>query len=58
VKFLNLDIGPNRELLIDLGVSGLPCFLFFKNGQQVDYLAGKNILMEEIADQTQNLLKS
>jgi thiol-disulfide isomerase/thioredoxin len=58
VKFLNLNIGPNREFLIELGISGLPSFLFFKNGHEISTLAGRNILMDEIMDHTQKLLLS
>jgi thioredoxin 1 len=53
-----MEIGPNRELLIELNVSGLPTFLFYNNGQQVSFLAGKNIFLEEIKDHTEKLLSS
>jgi thiol:disulfide interchange protein len=52
-----MEIGPNRELLIELGVSGLPTFLFYNNGQQASFLAGRNILLEEIKDHAEQLLK-
>ena len=52
-----MEIGPNRELLIELGVSGLPSFLFFNNGQQASFLAGKNTLLEEIKDHIEKLLR-
>jgi hypothetical protein len=57
VHFFNLELGPNRELLVELGVSGLPSFLFFKDGKEMSYLAGKNILMDEITDHIQKLLQ-
>ncbi len=56
VNFYHMAIGPNRELLIELNVSGLPSFLFFKNGQKESFLAGKNIFLEEIKDYSENLL--
>lgn len=53
-----MELGPNREYLIELGVSGLPTFLFYKNGQELSSLAGKNILMEEIQEHAGNLLQA
>jgi thiol:disulfide interchange protein len=46
----------NQQLLIDLNVSGLPSFLFFKNGQKKSVLAGNNITMDEIKDHIKKLL--
>ena len=51
-----MEIGPNRELLIELEVSGLPTFLFYKNGLQSSSLAGSNIFMEEIRDSMEQLV--
>jgi hypothetical protein len=45
-----MEVGPNREFLVELGVSGLPTFLFYKDGQESSSLAGTNTLMEEITD--------
>ena len=56
VNFYDMAIGPNRELLIELNVSGLPTFLFYKNGQKESFLAGKNIFIEEIKEQLERLL--
>jgi len=56
VDFFNMEIGPNRELLIELNVSGLPTFLFYKNGQKASFLAGKNIFLDEIKDHSEKLL--
>ena len=56
INFFNMEIGPNRELLIELNVSGLPTFLFYKNGQKVSFLAGKNIFLDEIKDHSKKLL--
>jgi hypothetical protein len=58
VDFYDLPAGPNRELLIELDVSGLPTFLFFKNGRELSRLAGKNIFMEEIVDHTHRLIEA
>ncbi len=54
--FYRMEVGPNRELLIQLDVSGLPTFLFYKEGRPQSTLAGKNILIEEILEHTQGLV--
>ena len=56
VNFYRMEIGPNRQLLIELNVSGLPTFLFYKNGQKPGFLAGNNILLNEIKDNSEKLL--
>ena len=57
IGFYNLEAGPNLEFLVELGVSGLPTFLFYKNGALRDSLAGTNILIDEIAVETKSLLE-
>lgn len=57
VRFYKMEIGPNRKLLIELNVSGLPTFLFYKNGEKSSLLAGRNILLEEIKEHTEKLLR-
>jgi thioredoxin-like negative regulator of GroEL len=56
VNFYQMAIGPNRELLIELNVSGLPTFLFFRNGRKESFLAGRNIFLDEIKDHSEKLL--
>jgi thiol:disulfide interchange protein len=51
-----MEIGPNRELLIELNVSGLPTFLFYKKGKKSSILAGRNIFLDEIKDHSERLL--
>ena len=58
VEFYKMQIGPNRELLIELNVSGLPTFLFFKKGKKSSFLAGRNTLLEEIREHTEKLFAS
>ena len=57
IDFYDMEAGPNLQILADLGVSGLPTFLFYKNGALRDSLAGTNILMDEIAVETKRLLE-
>jgi protein-disulfide isomerase-like protein with CxxC motif len=51
-----MAIASNQRLLIDLNVSGLPSFLFFKNGEQASVLAGNNISLDEIKKHAETLL--
>jgi thioredoxin 1 len=57
IGFFEIEAGPNRELLIKLGVSGLPTFLFYKDGQESSSLAGVNTRLEEIREYTRKLLQ-
>ena len=52
-----MEAGPNLEFLAELDVSGLPTFLFYKDGEVKGSLAGTNILMDEIAAETEKLLE-
>ncbi|MGD8836130.1 MAG: thioredoxin family protein [Desulfobacteraceae bacterium] len=56
INFFNMEMVSNRQLLIDLNVSGLPSFLFFKNGQKAGVLAGRSIFLDEIRDHCEKLL--
>ena len=56
IRFYNMEAGPNLEFLAELDVSGLPTFLFYKDGEVKGSLAGTNILMEEITAETEKLL--
>ncbi|WP_018132805.1 thioredoxin family protein [Effusibacillus pohliae] len=48
VKVVKLNSAENRRLCIDLRVIGLPAFLLFKEGKEVERLSGKDIDIEEI----------
>lgn len=51
-----MEAGPNLQFIADLGVSGLPTFLYYMNGELKGSLAGTNILMEEIVSEAKSLL--
>lgn len=55
VNFYNMEAGPNLKLLVELDVSGLPTFLFYKDREVRGLLAGTNILMDEITAETEKL---
>lgn len=56
ISFCNMEAGPNLQFIADLGVSGLPTFLYYMNGELKGSLAGTNILMEEIVSEAKSLL--
>lgn len=58
IKFYNMELGPNREFLVESGISGLPAFLFYNNGRKWSSLAGRGILMDEIREQFDRLLQA
>ena len=57
IRFYKMEPGPNLEFLADLGVSGLPTFLFYRDGEERGSLAGTNILMDEITAETEKLVR-
>jgi hypothetical protein len=56
VNFYNMEAGPNLKFLVELDVSGLPTFLFYKDREVKSLLAGTNILMDEITAETEKLV--
>lgn len=56
VDFFSISAGPNRELLIELEIGGLPSFMFFKKGKKENSLSGSNTRIEEIREQIGLLL--
>lgn len=48
IRFYKLEPGPNLEFLADLGVSGLPTFLFYKDGEVKVSLSGTHTRMDEL----------
>jgi thioredoxin 1 len=48
VKVVKLNSAENRRLCIDLRVIGLPAFLLFKEGKEVERLSGKDIDIDGI----------
>lgn len=48
IKFLKLNSAQNRRLCIDLRVIGLPSFLLFKDGKEIDRIGGQDVDIEAI----------
>jgi len=48
LKISKVDASKNRRLCLNLKVFGLPTFLFYKNGKEVNRLTGNTVKIEEI----------
>ena len=48
VRFVKLDSSQNRRLCVDLGVMGLPTFLIYRDGQEVQRLTGDSCTVSAI----------
>jgi thioredoxin 1 len=48
VKISKVDSSRNRRLCLTLKVLGLPTFLVYKGGKEVDRLSGNNLKIEDI----------
>jgi len=48
LKISKIDASQNRRLCLNLKVFGLPTFLFYKDGREVDRLTGGNLKMDDI----------
>ena len=48
IKITKVDASKNRRLCLNLKVLGLPTFLFYKNGEEVDRLTGGNLSINDI----------
>lgn len=56
VKIMKVDASKNRRLCLNLKVFGLPTFLFYKNGKEVDRLSGNNLKIEEIEEAVKKII--
>jgi thioredoxin 1 len=48
LKISKIDASKNRRLCLSLKVFGLPTFLFYKNGKEVERLTGGDLKMDDI----------
>lgn len=56
VKFGKVNASENRRFCMSLKVMALPTFLFIKNGEVVDRLAGDDVTIEGIKAKAEALL--
>ena len=48
LKISKIDASKNRRLCLNLKVLGLPTFLLYKDGKEVDRLSGNNLKISDI----------
>ena len=56
LKISKIDASKNRRLCLNLKVLGLPTFLLYKNGKEVNRLTGNTIKIEEIVEATNQIV--
>jgi thioredoxin 1 len=56
LKISKIDASKNRRLCLNLKVLGLPTFLFYRDGQEVDRLSGGTLKIEEIEASVKKIL--
>jgi len=57
LKISKIDASKNRRLCLNLKVFGLPTFLFYKNGKEVDRLTGGNLKMDDIETSIKKIIE-
>jgi thioredoxin 1 len=48
LKISKIDASKNRRLCLNLKVLGLPTFLFYKDGKEIDRLSGNDLKISDI----------
>ena len=56
LRITKVDASKNRRLCLNLKVFGLPTFLFYKNGKEVDRLSGNSLKIEEIEEVVEKII--
>jgi thioredoxin 1 len=57
LKISKIDASKNRRLCLNLKVFGLPTFLFYKDGKEVDRLTGASVKMEDIEKSIKKIIE-
>ena len=57
LKISKVDASKNRRLCLNLTVFGLPTFLFYKNGKEVDRLTGGDLKMNDIEGSIKKIIE-
>ena len=57
LKISKIDASKNRRLCLNLKVFGLPTFLFYKNGKEVDRLTGGDLKMDDIETSIKKIIE-
>lgn len=57
VKITKIDASKNRRLCLSLKVLGLPTYLFYKNGKEVDRLTGGDLAINDIEESVKRIIE-
>jgi len=57
VKITKIDASKNRRLCLNLRVLGLPTYLFYRNGKEVDRLTGGDLTINDIEDSVKKMIE-
>ena len=57
LKISKIDASKNRRLCLNLKVFGLPTFLFYKNGREVDRLTGGDLKIYDIEGSIKKIIE-
>ncbi len=55
-KLVKIDASKNRRLCLNMRVLGLPTFLIFKGGQEIDRLNGAGLTIDQIEKSVKKLV--
>lgn len=56
IKISKVDASKNRRLCLNLRVLGLPTFIFYKDGKEVNRLTGSSLKIEDIEGEIKKLI--
>ena len=57
LKITKLDASQNKRFCLKLKVLGLPTYLFYKNGSEVDRLTGGELTINDIEDSVKKTIE-
>ncbi len=57
LKITKVEASKNRRLCLNLKVFGLPTFLFYKSGKEVERLSGNSLKIEEIEEAAKRMIE-
>jgi len=57
VKVTKINATQNRRFCLSLKVLGLPTYLFYKNGKEIERLSGEDTTISEIDESVKKIIK-
>lgn len=57
LKVTKIDASKNRRLCLNLKVLGLPTFLLYKNGKELDRLTGGDVTIKDIDQSVKRIIE-